>query len=60
MKRDGSSRSRSNDAAAGVRASRIDTLHLPGKKEARRVRAREDMDTDYAEEAEDFFYGEGR
>jgi hypothetical protein len=30
-----------------------------GKKESRKVAVREDINTDYAEEAEDFFYGKG-
>jgi hypothetical protein len=34
--------------------------HILPKKQPRKVRVREDVDTDYAEEAEDFFYGEGR
>ena len=33
--------------------------HILSRKEPRKVKVREDVDTDYAEEAEDFFYGEG-
>ena len=29
------------------------------RKEPRRIKVHEDVDPDYAEEAEDFFYGEG-
>jgi hypothetical protein len=47
-------------APAGTGKSRIETLHVPGKRAPRRVKVRDDVDPDYAEEAEDFFYGEGR
>lgn len=33
---------------------------LRARRASRRVKVREDVDPDYAEEAEDFFYGEGR
>jgi hypothetical protein len=33
---------------------------LHARRASRRVKVREDVDPDYAEEAEDFFYGEGR
>jgi len=34
-------------------------LQTVPRRESRRIKPREEVDTDYAEEAEDFFYGEG-
>lgn len=34
--------------------------HAAPRKVPRRTKAPDDVDSDYAEEAEDFFYGEGR
>jgi hypothetical protein len=46
-------------ASAKVKAvARPEPPAAPGMK-SRKVKVRDDVDPDYAEEAEDFFYGEG-
>lgn len=38
---------------------RADLPKTPPRRVSRKVKTPEDIDSDYAEEAEDFFYGEG-
>jgi hypothetical protein len=40
-------------------SQRADLTQTPPRRASRKVKPPEDIDSDYAEEAEDFFYGEG-